>query len=78
MGTGGSRYGAGRPGWRRKCEHLLALDVRFLARRERLVPDQYFSWQWSRGGERVGNIAIHTAADHVRLNYIWTPHGSYP
>jgi hypothetical protein len=21
MGTGGSRYGGGRPGWRRKCEH---------------------------------------------------------
>src|SRR5215469_2758284 len=38
MGTGGSRFGSGRPGWRRKCEHLLALDVRVLARRGRLTP----------------------------------------
>ena len=36
MGTGGSRYVVGRPGWRQKCEHTLMLDscgrrVRFLA-----------------------------------------------
>jgi hypothetical protein len=78
MGTGGSRYGAGRPGWRRKCEHLLALDVRVLARRGRLSPGMSYSWAWSRGGEPAGNISIQTASDHLRLAYAWTPYGSNP
>src|SRR5262252_2581060 len=76
MGSGGSRYGAGRPGWRRKCEHLLGLDVRVLARRGHLVPGMYFSLQWSRGGEPAGNVGIETASDHVRRAYTWTPYGS--
>src|SRR5215468_4088025 len=78
MGTGGFRFGAGRLGWRRKCEHLLALDVRLLARRRRLAPGMYFSWLWSRGGEPAGNLGIHTAADHLRLIYTWAHHGSDP
>jgi hypothetical protein len=76
MGTGGSRFGAGRPGWRRKCEHLLALDVRVLARRGRLTPGMSYSWAWTRGGHPAGNIGIQTASDHVRLAYTWTPSGS--
>src|SRR5215831_7329382 len=78
MGKGGSRFGAGRPGWRQKCEHLLALDVRVLARRGRLAPGMSYSWAWSRGGEPAGNIGIHTGSDHVRLAYTWTPYGSDP
>ena len=78
MGTGGSRYGAGRPGWRRKCEHLLALDVRVLARRGRLTPGMSYSWAWSRGGEPAGNVLVHTDTDHVRLIYTCTPYGSDP
>ena len=78
MGTGGSRFGAGRQGWRRKCEHLLALDVRVLARRGRLAPGMYYSWAWSRGGEPAGNIRIQTGNDHVRLIYTSTPYGSDP
>ena len=76
MGAGGSRFGAGRPGWRRKCEHLLALDVRVLARRERLAPGMSYSWAWSRGDELAGNIRIQTGTDHVRLIYTCTPYGS--
>ena len=78
MSTGGSRYGAGRPGWRRKCGHLLALDVRVLARRGRLAPGMSYSWAWSRGGEPAGEVGIQTASDHVRLGYTWTPRGSDP
>jgi len=78
MGTGGSRYGAGRPGWRPKCEHLLALDVRVLARRGRLSPGMFYSWAWSRDGEPAGRIGIQTGSDHVRLAYTWTPYGSDP
>ena len=43
MGTGGSRFEVGRPGWRRNCAHLLALDVRVLARRGRLSSGMYYS-----------------------------------
>jgi ketosteroid isomerase-like protein len=78
MGIGGSRFGAGRPGWRRKCEQLLALDVRVLARRRRLASGMSYSWAWSRGGEPAGNISIQTASDHVRLAYTWTPHQADP
>ena len=78
MGKGGSRFGAGRPGWRRKCEHLLALDVRVLARRWRLARGLSYSWAWSRGAEPAGNIGIHAGSDHVRLAYTWTPYGSDP
>ena len=31
MGTGGSRYGAGRPGWKRKAERSQGFDVRQVA-----------------------------------------------
>src|ERR1700726_2086714 len=78
MGTGGSRYGAGRPGWRRKCEHLLMLDVRRLARRGQLQPGAYGSWKWSCDDEPRGEIAIRGADDHIRLIYTWTPRGCDP
>jgi len=74
MGTGGSRYGAGRPGWRRKCEQLLWLDVRKLDRADSLQPGRYFSWKWSRGDEPAGHIGIRAGIDHVRLVYTWTPY----
>src|SRR3569623_1860609 len=44
---GGSRYGAGRPGWRRKCEQSQALDIRQLHRRKLLYPGAWFSWKWT-------------------------------
>lgn len=78
MGTGGSRYGAGRPGWRRKCEHLLRLDVRVLDSRGHLRPGMYFSWHWSRDGEPCGTIGVRVAEDHLRLIYTRTPSGDDP
>lgn len=75
MGTGGSRYGAGRPGWRRKCEQMLAFDIRRLQRKSRLSPGQYFSWSWSRGDEPAGSVSVATSDQAVTLNYSWTPYG---
>jgi len=73
MGTGGTRYGAGRPGWRRKCEHLLALDIRVLASREHLPSEshitRYFPWQWTRGGEPAGSIRVQAESHQLRLSY---------
>ena len=78
MGTGGSRYGAGRPGWRRKCEDSLALDVRRLHRSGRLLPGTSCGWYWSRDGERCGNIGINSHANHVEFVYTRTLEGCEP
>lgn len=78
MGRGGSRYGAGRPGWRRKCEHLLRLDIRALSREGYLRAGLYLSRQWSRDGDPVATIGLRIASDHVRLMYTWTPSNGDP
>lgn len=70
MGSGGYRYGAGRPASHVKAEHCLRLDVRELARRDMLAGGFYF-WRWSNSytGEEVGSIGINTGAGRARLNY---------
>ncbi len=78
MGAGGSRYGAGRPGWRRKCELSLPLDIRKLHRIGRLSAGQSFGWHWTQGDEPCGNIGILTESDCVELSYTWTPRGGSP
>lgn len=69
MGRGGSRYGAGRPGWRRKCEHLLGLDIRVLSRRGHLTSGACSSQHWSCGDAPAGSMSIRAEHDHVRLSY---------
>jgi hypothetical protein len=78
MGRGGSRYGAGRPGWRGKCERHLALDIRLLARRGYLMSAWCGSLSWTRNGEPAGTISMRAADSHVRLIYTWTPSGGEP
>lgn len=78
MSRGGHRYGAGRPGWRRKCEHMLRIDVRQLQRKGRLAAGQSFGWYWSRDGEQIANIAVTTYADSLTLTYRWTPSAYEP
>lgn len=69
MGTGGRRYGAGRPGWRRKCEQCLRLDIRALARKGFLKPGSYFGWQWTRDEEPCGSIGLSVSDAHVTFTY---------
>jgi hypothetical protein len=80
MGTGGWRYGAGRPGWRRKCEHLLGLDIRSLTKAGYFKSGYITSgsWQWTCNGEPSGNVSVWSDGDEVRLTYTWTPHGGNP
>ncbi len=78
MGTGGSRYGAGRPGWKRKCERSLPLDIRKLHRCGLLSPIQSFGWQWTQGDEPCGNIGITVHEHRVQLRYTWTPASGGP
>lgn len=75
MGTGGSRYGAGRPGWRRKCEQSMAFDIRQVPRRGLLKAGQNFSWYWSSGGDRVGSVSVRVEHARVILSYQRTSNG---
>ena len=70
MGRGGSRYGAGRPGWHVKAEHCLRLDVRKLAR-HKVLAGGMFSWRWtnSHTGEESGSITIYSRPDGLRLSF---------
>jgi hypothetical protein len=78
MGAGGSRCGAGRPGWRRKCEHTLALDVRRLRQRDCLRPGSSWGWHWSRDGEPCGDIGLTVYPASVQLSYVRTREGGKP
>lgn len=69
MGTGGTRCGAGRPGYRVKGEQLMRLDIRVLHRRGLLWVGGTNSWSWNRGGEHVGSVKFTVNADSVRLAY---------
>lgn len=71
MGTGGIRYGAGRPAHRAKAEQLQRVDIRQWNRGGYLRPGRSFSWSWNRGGEPTGSIAVlvHTV-DSLTLQYM--------
>jgi hypothetical protein len=58
MGTGGMRYGAGRPGYRAKAEQLRRVDIRIWRRGGYLNAGRSFSWSWNRGGEPTGSIGV--------------------
>jgi hypothetical protein len=72
MGTGGMRYGAGRPGYRAKAEQLQRVDIRIWRRGGYLNAGRSFSWSWNRGGELTGSIGVlvHDAHSLVVLQYM--------
>ena len=76
MGTGGSRYGAGRPGWRRRCELSFPLDIRRLHRKQLLSPGSNFGWHWTQDGELIGNISLAVREGQIQFWYSWTPYES--
>jgi hypothetical protein len=71
MGTGGSRSGAGRPGWHAKAEHCLRINVRDLKQHGVLRGSGYFGWRWtnSYSGEETGSIGITAFPGSLRLNF---------
>lgn len=70
MARGGSRYGAGRPGWRVKAEHCLSLDVRRLAA-ENLLRASFWVWEWrnAESGTATSTLGMFGGADALRLSY---------
>lgn len=71
MGTGGSRYGAGRPGWRRKAEQSLPLDIRRMHRAGALEAWRAGGWVWTNNytGEESGRIGYASDGDALTLDY---------
>ncbi len=70
MGTGGTRYGAGRPGWRVKAEHCRSLDVRRFAKENML---QFGAWAWvwrdPDTQKETASISVRGEVDRIVLSY---------
>lgn len=71
MGTGGMRWGAGRPATHVKAEHCRRIDVRRWSREGLLWPGRTGTWQWTCGetGERLASIGYSSDGGTVTLNY---------
>lgn len=70
MGKGGSRYGAGRPGYRGKAEHLQRVEIGRWHRGGYLREGTRFTWSWNRGGQPTGSIGVQVfGPDSLRLQY---------
>lgn len=70
MGTGGMRYGAGRPGYRLVAEHSKRIDVRRWRKLGHLKAGMSFVWQWTCDGEATGSISVISFGSSLRLNYL--------
>ena len=71
MGSGGSRFGAGRPAQRIKAEHCRSIDVRRWQRERILRAGASGTWGWSNSetGERTSTIGYRVGDDFVNLDY---------
>lgn len=69
MGTGGPRFGAGRPGYRLAAEGVQRVDIRLWHRRGLLTAGTAFDWHWTRAGERTGNVHVIVGDDGLRIVY---------
>lgn len=68
-------YGSGRPGYKRKADHLRSLDVNRLAKCGHLRNGHAGGWQWTQDGERVASIGTRGEQGGLRLIYRITPDG---
>jgi hypothetical protein len=69
MGTGGSRFGAGRPAYRLKAEATKRIDIRRWHSGGYLKVGRAFNWTWTCDGVPTGNINVVAEAGAVRLIY---------
>ena len=71
MGTGGSRYGAGRPATHVKAEHCRRIDVRRWQREGILEAGRSGGRQWvdQETGKQTSAISYRSSGDSVTLSY---------
>ena len=71
MSRGGMRYGAGRPSYKVKAEHLLRVEVGRWHRGGYLHAGRSFTWSWHRGDEPTGSIGVLMhGTDSLALQYM--------
>lgn len=71
MGTGGMRFGAGRPGWHVKAEHCRSIDARRWGR-ERILQSMcsgIWAWTDAETGERLASIGYRSDGGAVTLDF---------
>lgn len=70
MSKGGSRYGAGRPGWHTKAEHCRRLCIDRIAGAGLLAPG-YQGWQWTDNetGRTLASICIQGGTERIGLSF---------
>ena len=69
MGRGGTRSGAGRPGYRLTAELARRIDIRRWHRGGELRDGSSFSWHWTLDGEVTGSIGVYVREGYIRLGY---------
>lgn len=70
MGKGGSRFGAGRPGYRVKAEHTKRVEIGRWSREGRLRAGSTFTWSWTLDGRPSGSIGLRMLDnDAMRFGY---------
>ena len=80
MGTGGYRYGAGRPAYRPATGSYRSLDVRKMVRNGCIKPRNLFGWVWrNEDGEQVASVgcAVNETIDQLTVNYGFTRYGEH-
>ena len=74
MGTGGSRWGAGRPAYRPAAGNYRRLDIRRMVKAGCIRPHNWFGWQWlNNEGEQVASVrcTVNREADRLTVTYRW-------
>ena len=74
MGTGGSRYGAGRPAHRPAERSCRSLDIRKMFRKSCIKPYNRLGWEWwNDDGEKVAVVSckVNECADALTVTYSW-------
>ena len=69
MGTGGMRFGAGRPGNKIKSENTKRLTIVRWHREGYLEAGRSFSWSWTCEGHVTGTIGVRAYGDALMLDY---------
>lgn len=69
MARGGTRSGAGRPGYRLTAEIARRIDIRRWHKGGELRPGSSFSWQWTMDSEVTARIGVYVLEGYIRLGY---------
>lgn len=71
-------YGSGRPGGKRKAEHLRSLDVNRLYKAGHLRPGNSGGWRWTQDGEETASIGTRGEVGRLVLDYRTFPRDKAP